>query len=395
MGENRKKEEYRTHLVNQSCGCQLDEFIVQNRSDKERLCSVQDADFEVFQDPDVERVSQNFYIKKQTDGLPIIPPTKTRVQKFLKYTDQKPDEVIGILPPKRGKATLEKIAINAAMAGCLPTYMPVVQHSIRAAGQKMFNLPAVNATTHPIAICMIINGPVSRELEFNSGVGCLGPGNMANATIGRALRLCMINIAGATPDIGDHATMGSPAKYSYCFAESEEESPWKPLHVDRGHAHNISTSTVIAAEAPQNINDHRSIRTEDLLDTIVHTVATAGSNNSHVPGEILLIMGPEHAKMAADDGWSKEDVKRYIHRNAQVPVGLGDRGGRKLDQKWIEEDLVRITRSPDDVVLIVAGGPGRHSMIAHGFGTSSESVTIPLTLKDGTPIKSVQDYLEK
>ncbi|MDD1775437.1 MAG: hypothetical protein LUQ24_07890, partial [Methanobacterium sp.] len=161
MGENRKKEEYKTQIVNQSCGCQLDEFIVQNRSDKERLCSVQGADFEVFQDPDVERVSQNFYIKKQTDGLPIIPPTKTRVQKFLKYTDQKPDEVIRILPPKRGKATLEKIAINAAMAGCLPTYMPVVQHSIRAAGQEMFNLPAVNATTHPIAICMVINGPVS------------------------------------------------------------------------------------------------------------------------------------------------------------------------------------------------------------------------------------------
>ena len=385
----------KTSGINENCGCLINEFIMDNNQDKERLCNVQEADFEVFTDPDVEKISNEFYIKNQTDGLPIIPPTRSRVNKFLKYSDLKPDEVIAILPPKRGKAALEKIAINVVMAGCLPNFMPVVQHAVKAVSQDNFNLPGINATTHPISICTIINGPISRELEVNSGTGCLGPGNIANATIGRALRLCLINIAGAIPSIGDHATMGSPAKYSYCFAEAEDDSPWETLHSERGFNNDSSTVTLMAVEAPQNVNDHRSTKAEDLLDTIINTTAVAGCNNSHVPGELLVIMGSEHAKMVADEGWYKQDVKRYIHENTLVPVEFGDRGGRKLDEKWINNDMVRITRSTEDVVIVVAGGPGRHSMIAHGFGTSSESVILPLTLKDGTPAVSVEDFKSK
>ncbi len=390
-----KKKGTEAPHVNENCGCLIDEFIVQNSPDKERLCSIQEADFEVFTDPDAEKVSNEFYIKNQTDGLPIIPPTRSRVDKFLKYSDLKPEEIIAILPPKRGKATMEKVAINAVMAGCLPHFMPVIQHAVKAVSQEKFNLPGINATTHPISICAIVNGPVSTELAINSGAGCLGPGNIANATIGRALRLSMINIAGAVPGIGDHATMGSPAKYSFCFAEAESESPWESLHVGRGYKSDVSTVTMMAAEAPQNVNDHRSINAEDLLDTIIHTAAVAGCNNSHVPGELLIIMGPEHAKTVSDDGWTKDDVKKYIHEKAIVPVELGDRGGRKLDEKWIIDGMVKITRSPEDVVLVVAGGPGRHSMVAQGFGTSSESVTLPLMLKDGTAAKSVDDFKKR
>lgn len=390
-----KKKGTEAPKVNENCGCLIDEFIVENSPDKERLCSIQEADFEVFTDPDAEKVSNEFYIKNQTDGLPIIPPTRSRVDKFLKYSDLKPEEIIAILPPKRGKATMEKVAINAVMAGCLSNFMPVIQHAVKAVSQEKFNLPGINATTHPISICAIVNGPVSTELAINSGAGCLGPGNIANATIGRALRLSMINIAGAVPGIGDHATMGSPAKYSFCFAEAESESPWEPLHVEIGYKSDVSTVTMMAAEAPQNVNDHRSTKAEDLLDTIIHTAAVAGCNNSHVPGELLIIMGPEHAKTVYDDGWTKDDVKKYIHEKAIVPVELGDRGGRKLDEKWIIEGMVKITRSPEDVVLVVAGGPGRHSMVAPGFGTSSESVTLPLTLKDGTAAKSVDDFKKR
>jgi hypothetical protein len=390
-----KKKGTEAPKVNENCGCLIDEFIVENSPDKERLCSIQEADFEVFTDPDAEKVSNEFYIKNQTDGLPIIPPTRSRVDKFLKYSDLKPEEIIAILPPKRGKTTLEKVAINAVMAGCLSNFMPVVQHAVKAVSQEKFNLPGINATTHPISICAIVNGPVSTELAINSGAGCLGPGNIANATIGRALRLSMINIAGAVPGIGDHATMGSPAKYSFCFAEAESESPWEPLHVEIGYKSDVSTVTMMAAEAPQNVNDHRSTKAEDLLDTIIHTAAVAGCNNSHVPGELLIIMGPEHVKTVYDDGWTKDDVKKYIHEKAIVPVELGDRGGRKLDEKWIIEGMVKITRSPEDVVLVVAGGPGRHSMVAPGFGTSSESVTLPLTLKDGTAAKSVDDFKKR
>ena len=394
MGRDKRKED-NTPEVNENCGCDVNDFLLENRQDKERLCSIREADFEVFTDPDTEQVSNDFYLKNQTDGLPIIPPTRSRVDKFLKFSDLKPEEVIAVLPPKRGKATLEKIAINSVMAGCLPQFLPVVQHAIKAVSREKFNLPAINATTHPVAISTIINGPISGEIAVNSGVGCLGPGNIANATIGRALRLSMINIAGAFLGIGDHATMGSPAKYSYCFAEAEDESPWEPLHEERGFKQDITTVTVMAAEAPQNVNDHRSKTARDLLDTIIHTAAVAGCNNSHVPGELLIIMGPEHAKTVAADGWDKQDVKGYIHENVRVPVRLGDRGGRKLDEKWITDDQVRITRTPEDVILVVAGGPGRHSMISHGFGTSSESVTLPLLFRDGTPVRSVEDYKSK
>ena len=395
MDNKDKKEENKVQRIDGNCGCLINEFIVENNQDSDQLCKVQEADFEVFTDPDMEKISNEFYMKNLTDGLPVIPPTRSRVNKFLKYSNLNPDEIIAVLPPKRGKATIEKIAINAVMAGCLPNFMPVVEHTVKAVNQNKFNLPAINATTHPVAICTIINGPVSRELEINSGTGCLGPGNIANAAIGRALRLCMINIAGTVTGIGDHATMGSPAKYSYCLAEAEDDSPWKPLHMDRCFNPETSTVTVMAAEAPQNINDHRSTKAIDLLDTIIQTTATAGCNNSHVPGELLIIMGPEHAKIVADDGFDKEDVKRYIHENTMVSVELADRGGRKLEDKWIEDGMVKLTGSPEDVVLVVAGGPGKHSMIAHGFGTSSRSVTIPLAFKDGTPAQSVDEFKNK
>ena len=394
-----KNNEIKTN--DNACGCLIDDLIGENLENKKnkreklennRLCGSQESDLEVYVDPDNEKVSYDYYMRKLTDGLPIIPPTKERLLKCLQYTDQDPNDVIAILPPRQGKATMEKIVINSIMAGCIPAFIPVITCAIQAISREEFNLPGVNATTHPAAICIILNGPVSREIAINSSVGCLGPGNIANATIGRALRLCLMNLAGAVPGIGDHATMGSPAKYSFCFGEAENENPWTPLQVERGFNKNTSTVTVMAVDAPHNVNDHRSRTAEELLDTIIHTAAVSGSNNSHVPGEFLLIMGPEHAKIVADDGWEKNDIKNYIHENAIVPVELADRGGRKLDEQWIADGEVKITRSPEDVVLVVAGGAGRHTMIAHGFGTSSESVTLPLTFKDGSPLHSIQDY---
>lgn len=401
---NRNNENNTLKTSKNACGCLIDDLLGENpnsqgknetNNDGNRLCGAHENDLEVYVDPDIEKVNHDFYRRKLTDGLPIIPPTRDKVLKFFKYTDRTPDDVIAILPPRQGKATVEKIAINSVMAGCIPAFMPIIQHAIHAVSQEEFNLPGVNATTHPAAICTIINGPISREIAINTGTGCLGSGNIANATIGRALRLCLLNMAGAVPGIGDHATMGSPAKYSYCFGEAENESPWEPLQMERGFKADTSTITVMAAEAPHNVNDHRSSTAEDLLDTIIHTSAVAGCNNSHVPGEMLVIMGPEHAKTVASDGWEKKEVKKYLHENMMVPVKLADRGGRKLDDQWIVDGQVKITRSPDDVVLMVAGGPGRHTMIAHSFGTSSESVTIPITLKDGTPATSVQDFKSK
>jgi hypothetical protein len=387
-----KKHQESLHSV---CGCVIDDLLNNDDDKNSRLCNNKTNDIEVFVEPDPEKVSYDFYTRRMTDGLPIIPPTRERVRKFLEYTDKDPDDIIAVLPPRQGNATPEKIAVNCVMAGCIPQFMPVVQNSIDALSRERFNIIGVNATTHPVSICTILNGPISREIGVANGVGCLGPGHMANATIGRAIRLCLINIAGAIPGVGDHATMGSPAKYTYNFAEAESESPWEPLHIERGFNEESSTITVLAVEAPQNVNDHRSEHAEEVLETISHTASTAGCNNSHVPGEILVIMSPEHAKTISREGWDKMDVKNYLHENSVVPVELGDRGGRKLDQKWIADDITHITRSPDDVILVVAGGAGRHSMISHGFGTSSESVTLPILFKDGTPVQSVQEYIEK
>ncbi len=379
--------------VDNACGCSIEDILRENvEEDEQRLCKAAESDMEVYVDPDPEKLSYEFYMKKQTDGLPIIPPTGERVRKFIEFSGKNKDDIIAVLPPRSGKATVEKIAVNAVMAGCIPQFMPVIQHSIKAVSNPKFNLPGVNATTHPVAVCTILNGPIAGDISVNSGTGCLGPGNIANATIGRAMRLCLINIGGAVPGIGDHATMGSPSKYSYCFGEAENENPWEPLHVERGFKADESTVTVLGLDSPHNVNDHRSKTAEYLLDTIINTASVAGCNNSHVPGEMLVVMGPEHAKTVADDGWSKEDVKKYIHKNALVPVELGDRGGRKLDSKWVIDGKVQITRKPEDVVVVVAGGPGRHTMIAHGFGTSSESVTEAIRLGDGTPASSVFDF---
>jgi len=342
----------------------------------------------------LEKINIDFYQKGFTDGLPIIPPTPERVEKFYEYSLKDPEDIIAVLPPRNGKATIEKIAVNAVMAGCTPQLMPFLEHAIMAIAEEKFNLAALNATTHPIAAAIIVNGPMKDEIGFNYSTGCLGPGNLANATLGRALRLCLINIAGAIPGVGDHATMGSPAKYTYCFAENEDENPWEPLHVERGFPENSTTVTVMGAEAPYNVNDHRSTMPEEILDTIIHTISTAGSNNSHVPGEILVIMGPEHAKAIADEGWEKEDVKEYIHENARVPLDLADRGGRSLDKKFIKDDMVRITRSKDDIVIVVAGGVGRHTLVAPGFGESSKSITKILKLKNDYAT-SIRDYLKR
>lgn len=373
-----------TQKIDKNCGCLIEDILNEETQKKKatkiskegpKLCPISNEDMEIFIEPDVEKTSLDFYQKKLTDGLPIIPPTRQKVEKFYKYSHYKPKDTITTLNPKQGKATIEKIAINAVMAGCLPQFMPIIETSIKAISNPKFNISGINATTHPVSICTMINGPIRNNLEINCKTGCLGPGNIANSSIGRAIRLCLINIAGAVPEIGDHATLGSPAKFTYCFGENEEENPWNPLHEERGFKKEDNTVTVFGVESPYNVNDHRSQNGYDLLDTIINTISTAGCNNSHVPGELLIIMSPEHAKTVFNDGISKIDMKKYIHENSLVPESLANRGGRLLDTKWLKEDKVTLTRTPNDVNIVVAGGTGRHTMVSLGFGTSTSSIT--------------------
>lgn len=182
----------------------------------------------------VQEISRIFYEKGWTDGLPVIPPTTEAVEAILQGTNREPDEVIGLISPKRAEATVEKIAINAVMAGCFPEHLVVILAAIEAMVDEKFNLYGVQTTTHPCAPLLIINGPIRNKLGINSGYNVFGQGSLANAVIGRAIRLTLLNIGGAVPGTGDKATHGHPGKFTYCIGENEGKNPWQPLHVKKG-----------------------------------------------------------------------------------------------------------------------------------------------------------------
>ena len=202
-----------------------------------------------------------------TDGLPVVPPTAARVAAAVTASGRSPAELIAEMPPRYGRATVQRIAINAVMAGCRPDYLPVVLAAVEAMCDDRFCLLGVSGTTDAVAPLVIVNGPIRRALDINAGAGVFGPGWRANATIGRAVRLCWVNIGGAQPGVISMSTFGGPSRYSACIGENEEASPWEPLHVEHGFDHADSTMAVMAAEAPQVVADTRSRTAPDLLST--------------------------------------------------------------------------------------------------------------------------------
>ncbi len=336
------------------------------------------------------------------DGLPIVPPTAERVERMLAYCDRAWGEPVAAIPPRYGAATPLRLAANAVMAGCRPQYFPLIILAIEAMCAEPFNLYGVQATTHLCTPLIIVNGPVAKELGINSGHNAFGPGAQANATIGRAIRLALLNIGGAIPGLGDMSTFGSPAKYTYCIAENEAASPWEPLHVERGFPAEASTVTVVGAECPHNINDHESVTAEGILTTIAGTVAITGSNDVICAdqAEPLVVFGPEHAATVAAGGYSKADAKRFLYEHAQLPLGKFseeniERGLRKrFPDRFANagmDALVPTAQSPEKFMLIVLGGAGKHSAFVPTFGLTS-SVTRALKLRDGQLAPSVQAF---
>ncbi len=327
------------------------------------------------------------YRRGWTDGLPVVPPLRALVERMAAGVDLPPDELVCRVPPRWGRATVERIAANAVMAGCRPEYMPVIVAALRALADDRFNLHGVQCTTHVATPLLIVNGSLARQLEINAGHNCLGQGWRANATIGRAVRLVLTNLGGALPGGMDKATFGHPGKYTYCLAENEAESPWEPLHVERGLLESASAVTVFAAEAPHNVNNHPADNPFDLLDTVADTMATLGNNNIYLMSESLVVLGPEHARSIAGAGWTKRHVKEYLYERARRRVrelAIGGLYGADLERnlwpRWIRRDdpdaLVPIARRPEDIVVIVAGGAGRHSLVIPGWGT--RTVTRPI-----------------
>jgi len=327
----------------------------------------------------VEAINDYAVAAGWSDGLPIIPPTPERVAQFIEHAQMDAHAELGAMPPRNGVVTVEKLAINSVMAGCLPAYFPVVVDTVRAMLEEPFNLYAVQSTTHPCAPLAILNGPLPRSLGVNARYNCFGAGARANATIGRAIRLILLNVGGAVPGLLDRATQGQPSKYAYCIAENEEESPWEPLHVERGLSAEESAVTVCGAENPHNINDHVSDAADGILTTIASSMASMGTNNAYLYGEPILALGPEHAAVLARDGVGKDEIRRYVFEKARIPRAEWSRGGMYemsgTEDFFPDDEALPILRKPEDLMVIVAGGPGRHSCWMPTFGAMTRSVT--------------------
>jgi hypothetical protein len=337
-----------------------------------------------------------------TDGLPIVPPTAQRVERMLAYCDRPWNEPVAALAPRYGAATPLRVAANAVMAGCEPEYFPIVLLALEAMTAPGFNLYGVQATTHSCAPLIIVNGPVARELGINSGASALGSGAHANATIGRAVRLTLVNIGGALPGLGDMSTYGSPAKYSYCAAENEVANPWEPLHVERGFPPETSTVTVVAAEAPHNINDHFSASAEGILQTVAGNMSIPGVNGLYQPvAQPVVMFGPEHAATVAKGGYSKADVRKFLYEQARVAMRRFSRENleervlkrRSLAELYAKDGLdalVPVLRNPENLIILVMGGAGKHSAFIPTFG-DTVAQTRALNNAEGRAVRSIND----
>mgnify|MGYP001614652391 FL=1 len=335
-------------------------------------------------------INRHYQERGWTDGLPIVPPTEDDVRECLRWTDRDPRDVVAVLPPRQGEATVERIAVNAVMAGCRPEYLPVLIAAVEAMADPAFNLDSIQATTHPVAPLLIVNGPIAREIGLNAGYNAFGQGFGANVTIGRAVRLVLMNVGGGLPGIGDRSTQGSPAKIAYCVAENEEANPWEPLHVELGFPRDVSTVTVIGCEGPHNIQDHVSHSGLGVLRIIAGAMGQAGSNNILAKGWPLLSLGPEHAATIARDGFSKRQVKEFLFEHARFPLRrLGD----EYHRWFVEtrgaaadpETMLPIVDSPDAISVIVVGGAGKHSCWQPTFGTQTRPVTRAIARRHSLP----------
>ena len=315
-----------------------------------------------------------------TDGLPVVPPTESLVREMLEGYGGDPSFSLGIMQPRNARATLEKLAINAVMAGCKPEYFPVVVAATKAALDKDFNLGGNAATTGGAAQVMIINGPIANELDINGDAACFGPGSRSNAAIGRALRLIIRNIGGLIPGEMDKATLATPGRYSFCFSENETRSPWEPRNIEVGYAEGSSTVTLMAVRGVYTIMETTVSTGLEVLQTITGNMKATGISNYYQIGtgaQIAVVLCPEHANEIAASGLSKSDVQEFIYQNARMPmnmlVGRAHYGNRNWPS-WIDqtdpETLVPIVRESKDLMIIVAGGDGRHSAWLAGWGVT-------------------------
>lgn len=305
-----------------------------------------------------------------SDGLPLVPPTEAAVARFVEAC-RGDNEPFPPVSPRQVVPTLRSLAANAVMAGCKPEHFPVVLAALRGVLAPDYNLHGTLATTHSCAPMALVSGPLRHELGINCGSNCFGQGWRANASIGRALGLILLNVGGAKPGVMDRSTQGSPAKYAFCFGENQEESPWAPFHVRRGFEAEDSVVTVMAGEAPHNINDHGSTSAESLFTTFCAAIAQPGANTIYAKGPYILVIGPEHAATFHRDRWTAEAIRQRLFERARVPaanVSPENAATYAESGQHPEDGFYKIAPTAEDIHVLVAGGAGKHSAWIPSFG---------------------------
>jgi hypothetical protein len=331
------------------------------------------------------------YCMQFGDPLPVVPPTVARVEKMLVTCDRPAEEVVALIPPNYGAATVEKIAANAVMAGCKPEIMHVLLTLVRAVCDERFNIHGVQATTHFAAPLVIVNGPVRIDLGFACGSNVFSNVARTNSTLGRAIQLILANIGGARAGGIDMSTLGNAGKFSYCIGENEEENPWEPLHVEAGFKREDSAITVFAGESPHGVSEHKAREGRQVLKAISRALATVFSYRVCAGIEAIVVICPEHAKTLHRDGFRKEDVRRFLFENTGVPIrhyeddeGEGTQNTDIYKEAIIDGEPCYLKfLHPSAIKLVVAGGTaGKFSAVIGSWAAGprgSQMVTYPIT----------------
>jgi hypothetical protein len=329
-----------------------------------------------------------YYEAGWTDGLPVVPPSDASVEAMLAAGGFRGNEVIGEIAGRNTEVVADKVAINAVMAGCRPEYLPVVVAALRGLCHPDFSYHGPASSTGGSAMVLIVNGPIVRRLAINHGNNAFGQGHRPNATIGRAVRLVMMNAMNTRPGFLDRATLGNPGKYTFCFAETEDDHPWEPLSVSRGCAPSDSAVTVIATNSLYQVYNQLAATPEPLLLCFADALANLGSPNLKGFNESLIVLAGEHAEVLRASGWSRRQMQQFLIDHARRRVADLKRAGRLPGVVAPEDETTwrHVFERPDDILIACAGGrAGSWSACLPGWGTKwTRSVTTRIEIPGGT-----------
>ncbi|HEV8614641.1 MAG TPA: hypothetical protein VGU22_04035 [Methylomirabilota bacterium] len=335
-----------------------------------------------YQARNVDDAIEMCFAKGWSDGLPVVPPTEDKVRAMLQAARLEPGHQVGFVAHRAVAITAEKVAINAVMAGCLPEYMPVVVAAVEAIADPAWSYHGPGTSTAGAGVLTIVNGPIARQLDVNAGDNLFGPGWRANLTIGRAVRLVMRNVCGSRPGTLDRGTLGHPGKLSYVIAENETESPWTPLHVERGFRPEQSAVTVMAAEAPHQFYNQLSSTAEGVLTTLADNMRISG-NVMGQPHYCLVLAG-EHMRTIAADGWDKKRIRQFVWEHTQNSQAHLKRTQRMTGELSPDDETTMrpLIATPDDILVVAAGGrAGAFSAFIPGWSSSKASRAVTKEVK--------------